>query len=178
MLTVSDGRGLILRAALPRNRRGAMHIMSRIEIPTKFYVNDVPGTKEGWMAVRGQKPLATVVKIATGNRGRRPLPRGEPVAEGTPQKPPRLSGRAAALWDEVVAHAVWLRAPDAFKLHIWCALQAEFERAPTKMIAARIGQLRALGSELGLDPSSRVRLATGQDLGPDDPAARFLGSGR
>ena len=127
------------------------------------------------MATRGQKPLATVVKIATGNRGRRPLPRGEQVAEGTPQKPPWLSRRAANLWDEVVAHAVWLKAPDAFKLHIWCALQAEFERAPTKMIAARIGQLRAVGSELGLDPSSRTRLATGPELDPDDPVARYLG---
>jgi phage terminase small subunit len=43
------------------------------------------------------------------------------------------------------------------------------------MIAARIGQLRALGSELGLDPSSRTRLATGPELDPDDPVARYLG---
>ena len=40
---------------------------------------------------------------------------------------------------------------------MWVYLQAEFEADPAMMTAARIAQLRALGSELGLDPSSRAR---------------------
>jgi phage terminase small subunit len=40
---------------------------------------------------------------------------------------------------------------------MWVCLHAEFERDPAGMIAARVAQLRALGSELGLDPSSRSR---------------------
>lgn len=108
------------------------------------------------MAVRGRKPSATIIKLARGNPGKRPVRREIP-ADGRPAKPPRLSRRAAQLWDEV-GDLPWLKAADGYKLHLWCALQAEFERSPSKMIASRIAQLRAVGSELGLDPAARVRL--------------------
>jgi hypothetical protein len=128
------------------------------------------------MAITGRKPVPQVVRLATGNRGRRPLPlKDEPAAVGTPIKPPKLRGRALELWDEACKGAPWLAAADSYKLFAWCCLQAELERAPNKMVAARIGQLRALGSELGLDPSSRTRLATGPELDLDDPAAKYLG---
>jgi hypothetical protein len=104
------------------------------------------------------------------------LPKGEPIAEGTPQKPPWINGgRVAELWSEVVAVAPWLRRADSFKLGIWAALMAEFERTGADMTAAKLTQLRIYGAELGLDPGSRVRLATGRDPEPDDPAKRFLG---
>jgi phage terminase small subunit len=45
-------------------------------------------------------------------------------------------------------------------------MQAEAEENPRAMTAARIGQLRALGSELGMDPASRARLAPAKP--PDD----------
>ena len=118
------------------------------------------------MAVRGAKPKATVLKLVTGNPGKRALPSAEPEATGRPIKPTKLRGRAAQLWDEVVDVAWWLTAADGYKLHIWCALQAEFEKAPTKMVAARISQLRAAGSELGLDPASRARLGAKDGQGP------------
>jgi len=38
------------------------------------------------------------------------------------------------------------------------ACQAGQERDTTAMPTARIGQLRALGNELGFDPASRARL--------------------
>lgn len=126
------------------------------------------------MAVGGRKPTATIVKLAMGNPGRRALPQNEPEAAGKPVKPPRLRGRAAVLWDEVVACASWLGTADSYKLHVWCELQSEFEKSPKKMLSARISQLRAAGSELGLDPSSRARL--GKDTGgkKDDPAKSYF----
>ncbi len=111
------------------------------------------------MAIRGTKPTATILKLAAGNPGKRPLPHAEPIATGRPIKPPRLGKRAEELWDRVAVYE-WLTEAESGKLHIWCELQAEFERSPRTMTAARIGQLRAAGSELGLDPSSRARLGT------------------
>src|SRR5215472_2885208 len=46
------------------------------------------------MAVRGRKPTATVIKLATGNPGRRPLPKHEPESAGRPVKPPKIGKRA------------------------------------------------------------------------------------
>jgi hypothetical protein len=128
------------------------------------------------MAVRGRKPTATIVKLATGNPGRRPLPQCEPQSTQLPNKPRKISGRVGELWDEV-SGLPWLTAADGYKLHLWCALQAEFEKSPGKMVAARIAQLRAVGSELGLDPASRARLGTKDDPPKEDPAAKYFTAG-
>ena len=119
------------------------------------------------MAFRGTRPTARVVHLATGNRSRRPLRPEPPVVEGKPQKPAKLKGRASQLWDQVVMYATWLTILDGHKLFLWCCLQAEAERAPAQMNAARIGQLRGLGAELGLDPSARLRLGTASDARSD-----------
>lgn len=127
------------------------------------------------MAIRGQKPKATVVRLFEGNRGHRPVPQGEPEPIGGIEKPPKLRGRAEQLWDRFIARAFWLTWADGPKALIWCHLQAEFERSPANMVASRIGQLRALGSELGLDPASRARLgAKGDDAKKEDPAEKYL----
>lgn len=110
------------------------------------------------MAMRGRKPTATVVKLATGNRGRRPIPTGEPMPGGAIEKPDTLEGAPSVLWDRFIARAFWLTWADGPKALMWVHLQAEFERGPGEMQSARIGQLRALGSELGLDPAARARL--------------------
>jgi hypothetical protein len=110
------------------------------------------------MAVRGRKPSATILRLATGNPGRRPLPQGEPEPGGPIERPTGLGGMPGALWDRFIGLAFWLTWADGSKALMWCHLQAEFERGPEKMIASRIAQLRALGSELGFDPSSRARL--------------------
>jgi hypothetical protein len=110
------------------------------------------------MAIRGRKPTATDLKLQRGNPGKRRLPQGEPRPQGLIEPPAKLSGRALALWDAFVARAHWLTWADGPKAFLWVHLQAEFENAPSRMVAARIAQLRALGSELGFDPSSRSRL--------------------
>jgi hypothetical protein len=128
------------------------------------------------MAVRGRKPRPTHLKLVTGNPGKRPLPRCEPQTSERPRKPRKIHKRAGELWDEV-AVLPWLTAADSYKLYIWCELQAEFEKSPTLMVSARIAQLRAVGSELGLDPASRARLGAGRNEPPqDDPAAKYFTS--
>jgi len=117
------------------------------------------------MALRGKKPTATVIKLAQGTfRGDRHDAKREPKPQGAVEKPPRLRGRASTLWDQFIDRAFWLTWADGPKALIWVHLQAEFEKSPVKMQSARIAQLRALGSELGLDPSSRARL--GANLSP------------
>jgi len=113
------------------------------------------------MAKRGQPPTSNLVKLVRGNPGKRAIC-AEPQPAGKPVKPAAISLRAGELWDEVAAACPWLRQPDGYKLHVWCELQAEFEAAPSEMMSFRLTQLRALGSELGLDPVSRARIKTGE----------------
>lgn len=129
------------------------------------------------MAIRGTRPTPTVVRLATGNPGKRPLPKDEPLPQGPLVKPQKIRGRAAALWDEVAGVATWLTSADGYKLHVWCELHAEFERSPRRMVAARIGQLRAAGSELGLDPTSRARLGKTDSGKKQDPAEQYFAAG-
>ena len=86
------------------------------------------------MAIRGAKPTATVVRLATGNPGKRPVPIGEPVPQGEIEKPAKLKGRPSLLWDQFIARAFWLTWADGPKAMMWCHLQAEFERSPAKMV--------------------------------------------
>lgn len=120
------------------------------------------------MASRGRKPTAAVLKLVTGNPGKRAIPEDVPEAGGEPVRPSYLKGRAADLWDATLPLLWWLGEVDSHKLGLWCALQAEFERSPKKMVAGRIAQLRALGSELGMDPASRTRLG-GKGNGKPEP---------
>lgn len=114
------------------------------------------------MATRGKKPKSphlhvvenTARKARHGDIGEN-LPG---LRDGELDKPDYLRGRQSELWDEVSPLLWWLQHEDAYKLGLWCCLQAEFEHCPDKMVAARIGQLRALGSELGMDGASRTRM--------------------
>ena len=126
------------------------------------------------MAFRGRKPTATVIRLVTGNPQKAPIPQGEPTPDGRPELPPKLKGRALALWHQFIVPSFWLTSADGFKAYMWCALAAEFERSPAKMIAGRIAQLRALGSELGLDPASRTRLGGDGKQKKPDPADQFF----
>ncbi|MEM9233183.1 MAG: hypothetical protein AAGA69_02970 [Pseudomonadota bacterium] len=54
--------------------------------------------------------------------------------------------------------ASWLTRFDEPRAHIWVVLQAQFLETPSGFNAAMLSQLRALGSELGLDPTARARM--------------------
>jgi hypothetical protein len=110
------------------------------------------------MAFRGRKPSATALKLVKGNPGKRRLPTAEPLPCSPIERPSEILGKPAALWDRFIARAYWLSWAAGPKALMWCYLQAEFEHAPKQMVASGIAQLRALGSELGFDPSSRSRL--------------------
>lgn len=130
------------------------------------------------MAIGGQRPKPTLLKLVTGNPGNRPLPVGEPMPQGKPGRPEWLQGRGSELWDEVMIFAFWLTDADSYKLAAWCERQAEFERPlkRKKWKAADRREHRSAGSELGLDPTSRARM--GAIKNPDgekkDPAAKYL----
>lgn len=125
------------------------------------------------MAVRGAKPRATAITVVLGNPGKRRLNSNEPHPDGKPSPPTPLRGRPLALWRRFVSRAWWLTATDSPKAWLWCHLHAEAEESVAKMTAARLGQLRALGSELGFDPASRSRLA-GPDPTMKSPADRYF----
>ena len=106
-----------------------------------------------------------------------PLPESEAEPSATlasTSRPKYLRGRAAKLWDEVAGLCWWLDAPDVYKCGMWCALQAEFERGSAEMTAARINALRALGSELGLDPATRARMQVGRRTSSGDGFEDYL----
>lgn len=110
------------------------------------------------MAIRGKKPTATIIKLQQGTLRPARTHADEPKPEGAIEKPKGLRGKPSQLWDRFIARAFWLTWADGPKALVWVHLQSEFEADPRMMQSARIAQLRALGSELGLDPSSRSRL--------------------
>jgi hypothetical protein len=131
--------------------------------------------------MKGRKPKPTVLRLVTGNAGKRPLPAPDPLPAGTVERPAKLKGKPGELWDRFITRAFWLTWADSPKASMWCHLQAEFDRAPAKMMASRVAQLRALGSELGFDQAARVRMGISEngerkpfDKYLDDPADRFF----
>ena len=116
------------------------------------------------MAISGRKPTSVALKLITGNPGRRPLPEQRPTPPpdqfpgGPIERPEKLRGIPAKLWDHYIVRCHWLTWADGPKALMWCHLQAEYQRKPTEMIASRIAQLRTLGSELGFDQASRDRM--------------------
>lgn len=127
-------------------------------------------------AVRGgQRPKPAALKLVTGNPGKREIPEAEFEVRETPLEPPRkLSQAQRRLWDRFINTAWWLTEHDVPKAFAWVALQAEFEKSPAEMVASRIANLRALGSELCLDSSARARAGIGSGKKSTNPAARFF----
>jgi hypothetical protein len=128
------------------------------------------------MAIRGRKP--NPLRLITGSHLKdRPLPppreSESPIPGGPAAKPKSLKGAAGKQWDTYIARCHWLTWADGPKALMWCHLQAEYEKKPTDMIASRIAQLRALGSELGMDVASRDRMGvtipTGRAPQQQDP---------
>ena len=127
------------------------------------------------------------LRIITGSHIKdRPPPKAPdigPIQSGPVERPAGLRANSVAgkLWEQYIARCHWLSWADSPKALMWCHLQAEYQRGPDKMIASRIAQLRALGSELGLDYASRERMGvtipTGRqpqetpDAGKEAPAS-------
>ena len=111
------------------------------------------------MATRGRKPKPPHLRLVLGGKtSTKSNARRDATTLGPAVKPKGLTAAASKCWDRTISRAHWLTYFDSDKAALWAFLQAEFEGSKGAMIAARIGQLRALGSELGLDPASRTRL--------------------
>lgn len=123
------------------------------------------------MALRGAKLKPFALKRITSKRATNPH---EPDPGGRPTPPTPLTGRAEYLWNAHIAPAWWLSSADSTPAWMWAVLYAEFESDPASMTAARISQLRALGSSLGFDPASRTRLGTPPDRPNTDPADKYF----
>jgi hypothetical protein len=133
------------------------------------------------MGVGGRKPKPAALKLVTGNPGKReveqpvdPAAAPAPRMRAQPLVPPRkLSKAQRSKWDAFIEPAWWLTEFDVSKAYAWICLQMEFEKSPVTMVAARIAQLRALGSELGFDPASRARMPAA-DGASKDPADKYF----
>ncbi len=131
------------------------------------------------MATRGRKLKPAHLKIVTGNPGKRPVAL-DPAADADMDhdnelEPPRkLLKREQELWERYIRPAHWLTVFDEPRAFAWVKLQHEFERKPGDMVASRIAQLRALGSELGLDPTSRARMGSGDKTKKADAASKYF----
>jgi hypothetical protein len=105
-------------------------------------------------------PKPTALKLVTGNPGKRPLPENEPMPDGALLKPKWLKGRGARIWNENCGKFFWLTEADSHKFAVWCGIYAEIEADLSHVNTARVAQWRVLGSELGLDPCARAKMAT------------------
>jgi hypothetical protein len=127
--------------------------------------------------MKGRKPKPAALRAMLGNPGKRPLPAADPLPAGSIERPTKLNKAVGAMWDTFVARAFWLTWADGPKALMWCHLQAEYQKSPTAMIASRIAQLRALGSELGFDQAARIRMGVSGGSPaeqPRNPASKYL----
>ena len=135
------------------------------------------------MAKRGPKPKPTTLKIVTGNPGKRKMPEAgsEPDPQGPVVMPPELkeNERAVKLWEGYAPELIRIRvlkSTDAHMFGMWCLLTAEYYESPRHFTAAKITEVRALGSSFGMDPSTRTRFAQiGDKPAPHaDPAEKYF----
>ena len=148
---------------------------------------------------RGRKPQPTYLKIARGNPGLRPLPKGEPQPDPSlPDVPTHLGPVARDEWQRLAPdlHRIGvLTQADRAALAIYCQLYQQWVYAEehiqrnlliTEKHTGRLAQnpllrishrtldlMRGYMAELGLTPASRVRLAKGETP-QADPLEDFL----
>lgn len=102
---------------------------------------------------RNRKPLHVHLVRGSYRRDRHgpldPPPPSRVVDNGL-EPPKRLKKRQRELWDRHIRILPDLIPLDAAKAHMWVELQAEWERAPTRMPSSRLSQLRLLAKDLGM----------------------------
>lgn len=135
------------------------------------------------MAKPGRKPKPTALKVFEGNPGKRPLNKDEPKPQGKAEMPDWLRPQAQAVWERIApqleAIGILTKA-DENLLAQYCHSAELFHIADElvhkegPVVTAGTGgtrrhpaigimekckdQMRAMGSLLGLDPSSRPGL--------------------
>lgn len=146
----------------------------------------------------GRKPKSTVLKLVSGNPGKRPLNDAEPqpVVLVDLTSPKSLDSYGRQCWNRnapVLQGIGILTEADVDLLTLYCDAYSQWRRAsiavrrlkPTDDLYRRVAvsverardQMRLLASELGLSPSSRSRLSVGTGASDVDPMEELL-SGR
>jgi phage terminase small subunit len=112
----------------------------------------------------GRKPKPTAIKLIQGTFNVSRANPTEPKPElGAPDRPKYLKGEAKKEWDRQVGYLTRdgvLAKREHAMLAAYCVLHGQFVesvRKGTPLIASLIAQYRALATEFGLTPSSRVK---------------------
>lgn len=119
------------------------------------------------MGQRGPKPKRPALKILAGNPGHRPVEARRPrcIRRGIPDRPPELTGEAAAEWDRLASELPDLATVDRGILAAYCLAVAD-------LLAARAAILE---SERFLKVP--IQTSKGQSLGfrlVEHPAVKLL----
>jgi P27 family predicted phage terminase small subunit len=152
------------------------------------------------MPMRGAKPKATVLKLVTGNPGRRPLNLQEAKPPAViPDPPDMLSEEALKEWDRVtplLAEVGLITKLDRAVIAAYCQAWARWIECERQLVAdgliikapsgypiqspylaasnKALNQVRQLSEQIGLSGSSRSRIKVGDQVGDIDPAESFL----
>lgn len=78
-----------------------------------------------------------------------------------------------AIWNEQIVPLYWLTASDAMKALMWCVEWQKWTQMRGNYPTARLRELRMLGGELGLDPSSRERISVSDEQAPTKGIDKF-----
>jgi P27 family predicted phage terminase small subunit len=154
--------------------------------------------------MKGRKPTPTMLKVLSGNPGKRPLNEHEPVApQGVPEPPAWLDAEAKAEWDRVTADLAGMgllsRAdrPALTALCVawsrWVEAEAQVKKFGTVVKSPEKGfpmkspylsiadqaleTMRKLMVEFGLTPSSRSRIKIPDGGEAGDEFDRFMEAG-
>lgn len=135
--------------------------------------------------MRGRKPLPVRLKLLRGHPGHRPLNMDEPKVNTimtAPAPPKWLKNRdSKAEWALQAAYLTSngvLGENELAMLADYCYLHGLFvegARADRPITAAYISQMRGLRAELGIGPSARSRLKTGNVHQEETAEKRFFG---
>jgi P27 family predicted phage terminase small subunit len=152
--------------------------------------------------MRGRKPKPTHLKLIEGNRGRRPLPTGEPKpAPALPDAPAHLTPEAREEWDRVAGNLYQLgllTTIDRGALAAVCQAYGRWVQAE-RLLKDSNSSLLIMGSrgrlirnpligvantamadyvrycaEFGMTPSSRSRIHAAEKPQVQDPAEAYL----
>lgn len=149
---------------------------------------------------RGRKPTPTILKMAAGNPGKRPLPKNEPQAEiAIPERPAELNDIAAAEWDRITpllqqsglitlldrstlaiycqTYAIWVEAEERVKKKgRVCLTEKGYPMLnPWHTVATNAAKdLKAFATEFGLSASARTRIGANKSSDElSDPLSAF-----
>ena len=150
--------------------------------------------------MKGRKPKPTVLKVISGNPGKRPLPKHEPQPKpDCPEPPDNLSPAALEEWDRVVpllyqlgllsgldraalvAYCVawgrWMDAEDALLKSGAVVMSPNGFPVPSPFLAVAnraMKQIKEFLAEFGMSPSSRTRVT----VSGSQKENKFSGRGR